>query len=60
MVDARQAGYIADRESATIRISENVDSNFIRIMVVILAEERSLIVIERPTAIVYGDLSHAG
>jgi len=60
VLDARQAGYIADRETATVRISENVNDNFVRNLVTILAEERSLIVIERPTAIVYGNLSHAG
>lgn len=60
IVDAQQAGYIADRETATVRISENVGDNFVRNLVTILAEERTLIVIERPTAIVYGNLSHAG
>jgi HK97 family phage major capsid protein len=60
VLDARQAGYIADRETAMVRISENVGDNFVRNLVTILAEERALIVVERPTAIVYGNLSHAG
>lgn len=60
VLDARQAGYIADRETANVRISEHDGENFVRNMVTILAEERTLIVIERPTAIVYGALSYAG
>jgi HK97 family phage major capsid protein len=60
VLDARQMGYIADRETATVRISENVNDNFVRNLVTILAEERAVIVVERPTAIVYGDVSHAG
>jgi HK97 family phage major capsid protein len=60
VVDARQAGYVADRENATVRISENVNDDFVRNLVTLLAEERALIVIERPTAIVYGNLSHTG
>lgn len=60
VLDARQAGYIADRETASVRISENVNDQFVRNLVTILAEERALIVVERPLMIIYGNLSHAG
>ena len=51
---------IWDRETATVRISENVDDHFIRNMVAILAEERLAFTIYRTTAFVYGNTSHSG
>lgn len=60
VLDARRTGYVADREEATIRISENVNDYFIRNMIAILAEERAVLVVEDANASVYGQLSQAG
>jgi HK97 family phage major capsid protein len=60
VLDAACAGWIADREDAVVRISENVSDQFIRNMITILAEKRSLLVVEQPLAIVKGALSYAG
>lgn len=54
------AAQIWDREDATIRISENVNDHFIRNMVAILAEERLALAVYRPSALIYGNISHAG
>jgi len=59
-IDSAKYGYVADRESATVRLSENVGDAFLRNLVHILAEERSVLVAERPTAAIYGVLSHSG
>ena len=55
-LDAVNAGYIADREDALVRISEHHDDFFVRNMVAILCEERTALVIERGGAIVKGTL----
>lgn len=60
VLDAQRYGYIADREDANVRISESHDKFFIRGMVAILAEERTVLVAERGGAAVYGNVSHAG
>ena len=54
------AAQIWDRETASVRISENVNDHFIRNMVAILVEERLALTVYRTTAIVYGNTSHAG
>lgn len=59
-IDARRWGYIADREDANVRMSENVSEDFIRNMVRLLAETRTTLVTEQASAGVYGLLSHAG
>ena len=56
VLDSQRAGYVADREDANVRISENVDDHFVRNMIAILAEERVALVAENPAAIVYGVL----
>ena len=58
LLGALMTGYVADREDAIIRISESHADFFVRNLVVILAEERSTLVIERPTAIITGALFH--
>jgi HK97 family phage major capsid protein len=60
VLDGIRAGFIADREDATIRIAEQHADFFVRNMVVILAEERLALVITSSAAIVYGSLSYAG
>ena len=60
VVAAPQLGYIADRETATVRVSENVGDQFVRNLVTILCEERALLVIEDANAACYGLLSHTG
>jgi HK97 family phage major capsid protein len=51
---------IWDRETATVRISENVASHFVQNMVAILVQKRLAFAIYRTTAMVYGNTSHAG
>jgi len=46
------AAQLYDREDATIRVSENVDDQFVRNAVTILAEERLMLVNRRPEAFV--------
>ena len=58
VLDAQRAGYIADREQATIRVSENVGDQFNRNLLTILCEERLALVIENPAALVYGVLAN--
>jgi len=60
VLDAPSAGYIADREFATVRVSENVGEDFIRNLVTILCENRTVLVVEQGNAIVTGNLSHVG
>lgn len=60
VLDAARAGYIADRETANVRISESHDSYFVRNMIAILAELRVALVIEQGAAIIYGTISQAG
>lgn len=60
VLDGTRAGWIADREDAVIRISESHEDFFVRNMVVILAEERSTLIVEQAGAIIAGSLSHAG
>lgn len=60
VLDAARTGYIADREDAIVRISDQHDTFFVRNLVAILAEERLAIVIQLAAAMVYGSLSHAG
>lgn len=59
-LDAPRSGFVADREDANVRISEHHADFFIRNLVVLLAEERISLVVERPSAIIYGSLSYAG
>ena len=59
-IDARRYGYIADREEAVIRISENVNDDFIRNVIRILAENRVALITELSAAAIYGTVSHAG
>lgn len=59
-VDAARYGYIADRESATVRVSENVNDQFIRNLVTLLCEKRTVLVTELGTAAVYGSLATPG
>lgn len=51
---------IWDRETASVRVSENVNDHFIRNMVAILVEERLALAVYRTTAFVYGSTSFAG
>jgi HK97 family phage major capsid protein len=60
VLDAPQAGFIADRETATIRVSENVNDDFTRNVITILCENRTVLVVEQGNAIVKGNVSHAG
>jgi HK97 family phage major capsid protein len=59
-LDAPRTGYIADREDAIVRISENVNDHFVRNMIAILCEERLAMVVEQGAAMVYGALGNAG
>ena len=60
VIDAVRAGYVADRETANVRISESHSDHFTRNMIAILAECRVALVIEQGAAIIYGVLSTAG
>ena len=51
---------IWDLEDANVRMSENVASQFVQNMVTLLAQERTVLVVYRTTAFVYGNTSHAG
>jgi HK97 family phage major capsid protein len=57
VLDAARAGYIADRETANVRISESHDTHFVRNLIAILAELRVALVIEQGAAIIYGTIS---
>jgi HK97 family phage major capsid protein len=59
-LDAMRYGYVADREQAVIRVSENVNDDFIRNVIRILAENRVALITELSAAAIYGLLSHAG
>ncbi len=59
-IDSQRYGYIADREEATLRVSENVNDQFIRNLITILCESRTALVTELGSAAIYGDLSYAG
>lgn len=59
-IDAQRYGYIADREEASVRISENVSDQFIRNLVTLLAEKRTALITELGAAAVYGNLSTPG
>lgn len=60
VLDAPQAGYIADRETVEVRVSDSDGDNFTKNMITILCEERLALVIVRGAAIVSGSLSFAG
>jgi hypothetical protein len=60
VLDAARFGKIMDRETANVRISENVNDMFVRNLVVLLCEKRMTLVIELPTAAVTGSLNYAG
>jgi HK97 family phage major capsid protein len=51
---------IWDREDANIRVSENVNDDFIKNMVRILCEERVALTVYRPAAFIKGTLPAAG
>lgn len=51
---------IWDREDANIRVSENVNDDFIKNMVRILCEERMALTVYRPAAFIKGTLPAAG
>lgn len=59
-LDAPMTGYVADREDVNVSISNSHEDYFTRNLVAIRCEERSVLVVERPTAIITGNLSHAG
>lgn len=59
-IDAQRFGYIADRELATVRISENVNDAFLRNLIHILVESRVALVCELGAAAVFGSLTFAG
>lgn len=59
-IDAARFGYVADRETATVRISENVADQFIRNLITILCEKRTTLVTELAAAAVYGTLATPG
>lgn len=59
-IDPQRYGYIADREDATVRISENVNDAFIRNLITLLCEKRSALVTELGGAAVYGNLATPG
>lgn len=59
-LDAPMTGYVADREDVTVAISNSHEDYFTRNLVAIRCEERSVIVVERPTAIITGSLSYEG
>lgn len=59
-IDAARAGYVADREEATVRIAEQHEDFFVRNMVAILCEERTTLVIQQAGAIVGGALPATG
>lgn len=58
-LDAARYGYIADRETANVRIGEK-DDQFVRNLVTVLCEKRCTLVTELGAAAVYGDLTYAG
>lgn len=59
-IDSQRFGYIADREDATVRISENVNDDFVRNLVRMLCEKRTALVTELGGAAVYGSITYAG
>jgi HK97 family phage major capsid protein len=59
-IDAQRYGYIADREVATVRISENVGDAFLRNLIHVLVESRVALVTELGAAAVTGSLDYAG
>jgi HK97 family phage major capsid protein len=59
-LDAPRAGFIADREVATVRISEHHSDFWVRNLVAILCELRVALVVERAGALITGNLSYAG
>jgi HK97 family phage major capsid protein len=60
VLDAARAGYIADREDATVRISESHSDFFVKNMVAVLCEERLAFVCTQGGAMIKGSLSYAG
>lgn len=59
-IDAARFGWIADRESASVRVSENVNDQFVRNLVTLLCEKRTAIITELAVAAVYGNLTYVG
>lgn len=59
-LDAPRTGYVADREDANVRMSDQHADNFTRNLVTILCEERLSLIVEQPRAIIHGSLSYAG
>jgi HK97 family phage major capsid protein len=59
-LDAPRTGYVVDREDATFRIAEQHADFWIRNMCALLCEERVALIVEQPSAMVYGSLSNAG
>jgi len=59
-IDAQRYGYIADREVATVRISENVADAFLRNLIHVLVESRVALVTELGAAAVTGSLNYSG
>ena len=60
VLDSRRAGYIADREDATVKISDSHSDFFVRNMVAILCEERMAFVSAQSGAVIYGTLPPVG
>lgn len=60
VLDAARYGFIADREAASVRISENVNDAFIRNLVHLLCEKRTALITEIGAAAVTGSIATPG
>jgi len=60
VLDAARYGWIADREEASVRISENVNDAFLRNQVHLLCEKRTALITELGAAAVTGSIATPG